>query len=617
MDGTSRIGEHGLIGDGRSAALVSSDGAIDWLCWPRFDSPALFSAILDPKVGGCWRIAPRPPFRATRRYLTDTCLLQTSFQTDGGEATLTDFMTVASEPDKRRSTVPEHELVRIVECTRGEIELGMLFEPRPGYGARVLPLCARGMLGLRLEDGRHLYTLRVEPDPAGGPADHPLRRLRLRAGQRWCASLTHDAEGPAVLPPLGAAAEERCQSSARWWRAWASRCAYRGPYRAEVVRSALTLKLLSYAPSGALIAAPTTSLPERIGGDLNWDYRYCWLRDAALTVRALFQLGYTDEAAAFVSWLLHSTRLTRPELRVLYDVTGNRPAPEQILGHLRGHRGSRPVRVHNAALQQLQLDAYGEVVDAVAQMARNGYPLDRETRTMLRQFGSVVCHSWQRPDQGIWEPRAEPVHHTHSRALCWVALDRLLDLHARGLLPGVDADSLADHRGRIAQEIEREAWNPDLGSFTDTLKGHSVDASLLLLGWYGVVAPDHPRMRGTFRRIDERLGVGRGLLLRSESSRNGQEGAFAICSFWGAEHLARGGGSLQAAEARFRQLLGFANDLGLYAEEIDPTTGEALGNFPQAFTHLGLLNAAASLEERRQAERQEPPAMAVAPGAAS
>jgi GH15 family glucan-1,4-alpha-glucosidase len=608
MHAQAAIGDHALIGDGRSAALVTRDGAIDWLCWPRFDSPAVFAAILDAERGGRWRIAPREPFRATRRYLPDSCVLVTTFETDGGVLTLTDLMTVASEQDKRRELLPEHELLRVASCSRGEVELELEFDPRPGYAARTRPLRDRGLLGLRLEDGRHLYTLRAEPDPSGGEGAPLPRRLRLRAGQHWSASLCYDAEGPAVLPPLGLRAFERLCRTAAWWRQWARRCRYHGPHRAQVIRSALTLKLLSHAPSGAIIAAPTTSLPERVGGTLNWDYRFCWLRDAALTVRALFDLGYEDEAAAFVSWLLHSTRLTRPELRVLYDVNGNPPGREQILPHLRGHRDSRPVRIRNGASTQLQLDTYGEVIDAVAEMARRGLPLDRETRTMLWQFGGVVCKNWHRPDQGIWEPRQPPEHHTHSLALCWVALDRLLELHARGLLPEIDAGQLTEQRRRIQAALDGPAWNPELGSFTDTLNGDTVDASLLLLGWYRVLPPEHARLAGTFRLIEERLQPAPGLLYRSERSRADGEGCFAICAFWAVEHMAREDGSLAAAEARFRRLLGFANDLGLFAEQVDPASGEALGNFPQAFTHVGLLSAAVALERaqrRQEAARAE------------
>ncbi len=601
---TSRIDEHAILGNSRAAALCTRAGHIDWLCWPRFDSPALFAALLDPERGGSFGIEPTSPFSTRRAYLEDTNVLETRFEVSGGSATLFDFMSVAAEEDRRRLLMAEHELVRTVRCSRGEIELAVTFDPRPDFGAGASRLVALGPHDLRLSHGQALYSLR---------SDVPLRlddrgvargRLRLRAGEVRHLVLAYDREAPAVLPLLGESCEAARRRSVDFWRRFARRCRYQGPHRDAVVRSVLTLKLLSFAPSGAIVAAPTTSLPERVGGSLNWDYRFCWLRDAALTVRALRELGYEEDALAFVSWLLHSTRLTRPELRVLYDVYGRPPPPERDLGQLSGHRRSRPVRVSNAAASQLQLDVYGEVIDAVSQVAGMGAALDRETQGMLRDFGRFVCEHWREPDQGIWEPRQEPRPHTHSRVLCWVALDRLLQLKRAGRLTGVDEGSLAHEARAIRQEVERRAFSPVLSSYTQTLDGDTLDASLLLLGWYGYVPAGAPRLVATARAIDSRLGAGSGLLYRYEESVTAGEGAFGICSFWMVEHLARAQ-RLAEAEARLAQLLRFANDLGLYAEEIDPRSGEPLGNFPQAFTHVGLINAALALEQARARRRPD------------
>jgi GH15 family glucan-1,4-alpha-glucosidase len=596
-----RIQDYAVIGNGRSAALVSRGGSLDWLCWPRFESPSLFAAILDPAIGGHWKISPTVPARSTRRYVDASNVLVTEFETPDGLLRLTDLMPVFSEEEKKHVLVPEHEVLRIVECIRGEGEIEVRFEPRPNYARREPRLRSARGLGIRVEDGPHLYTLRSDVSLEIQHHATVVGRARLSAGERRHFSLTYDAHGPAVLPPLGTHSEEAIRRTTAWWRQWASRCTYDGPYREQVIRSLLILKLLAYAPSGAIVAAPTTSLPERIGGDLNWDYRFCWIRDASLTVHELLDLGYPDEAAAFVGWLLHVTRLTRPRIQVLYDVYGELPRSEELLAHLEGHRGSRPVRIRNAATGQLQLDTYGEVIDAVAQMCRRGASLDLETQRMLRQFGQYACENWQRPDQGIWEPRTAPQHHTHSRVLCWTALDRLLELHQMGVLPRIPTAKFEENRRLIRRDVEDRSWNSSLQTYTQVQGGSTVDATLLLLGWYGFANPSDPRMRATFQRIRERLEVAPGLLYRVEESRAAGEGAFGICGFWAAEYLARGGGSLDEAEAWFERLLCYGNDVGIHAEEIDPSTGEPLGNVPQAFTHVGLISAALAIEERRSA----------------
>ena len=595
------IQDHALIGDCRAAALVSRRGVIDWLCWPRFDSPWVFGALLDDRAGH-WTLQPATPFESGQRYVEGTNVLETRFVAAGGTAVVTDLMPVASEEDKHRLLLPDHEILRIVRCEQGELELAMLLEARPGYGAHVPRPRAAGKLGVRIETGQGTMMLRADVPLSLAGDGAIVSRFVLRAGEAAHLSLTLADDGPAILPPLGAWSREAVERSVSWWRSWLSQLSYDGPARAAVERSALVLKLLVFAPSGAVIAAPTTSLPERVGGGLNWDYRFCWLRDASLTVRALLGIGFDREAEAFVSWLLHTTRLTRPELRILYDVYGNLPSDERVLGELSGYLESRPVRIGNAAADQVQLDVYGEVIDAVVRLVRKGASLDRETEHMLRAFGEHVCRHWQEPDEGIWEPRSGKRHNTHSRLLCWVALDSLLELHEEGQLRHVPVELFGKNRALIREDIERRAWNPRLQSYVAELDGDELDASTLLLVWYGFEPAASERMRLTYERIRERLGAQNGLLYRNRSTPSPEEGAFGICSFWGAECLARGGGSVEQASSVFEALCGYANGVGLFAEEIDPMTGAALGNFPQAFTHVGLINAALSLSERLERE---------------
>jgi GH15 family glucan-1,4-alpha-glucosidase len=591
---------YALVGDCRAAALVSRAGSIDWLCWPRFDSPPLLAALLDGGAGR-FSVAPTLPFRSERRYLPDSNVLETRFLAESGAVTVTDLMPVASEEEKRRLLLPDHELLRVVRCERGEVDVGVIVEVRPDFGRERPRLRRAGKLGIRIETRAGLLVLRSEA-PLELDGDRVRGRFRLREGESVRLSLTFADERHAVLPPLGAWSDECVARSVAWWRRWAARATYSGPEREAVIRSALALRLLVYAPSGAIVAAPTTSLPERFGGDLNWDYRFCWTRDASLTMRALLGLGYPEEAGVFLSWLLHSTRLTRPELRILYDVHGKRPPPERVIEGLSGHRGSRPVRVGNAASDQLQLDVYGEVVDAVAHYVAGGGALDRETSRLLVDWGRQVCRTWHLPDEGIWEPRSGRSHHTHSRILCWTALDRLLHLRARGHLPKAPADAFARNRELIREEVERRAWRPSLRSYSSRLDADELDASLLLLAWYGFAEPSSERMRLTFERVRERLGAGDGLLYRYRPGEPPGEGAFGVCCFWGAEFLALAGDTEEALRV-FRLLCRHANDVGLFAEEIDPATGAALGNFPQALTHVGLINAALSIQTRLRGEK--------------
>ncbi len=591
------IGDYALIGDSRSAALVGRDGAIDWLCWPRFDSPSLFAALLDAERGGRFQIRPIGPYQAVRRYLPDTNILETIFQTSDGVVTLRDAMPVAAEEDKRAALLPEHELLREVEGQAGAVDLEIVYDPRPGYGQLRPALHDQGAFGWRCEVPGGLLLLRSALSLTADPGGTGARGVaRIAPGDRAYLSLSYAADAPFVAPSLGDAARMRIDRAAEWWRAWADRGAYQGPYREAVVRSALVLKLLAYAPSGAIVAAPTTSLPERLGGVRNWDYRYCWLRDASFTLRALLALGYRLEAEAFLNWMLHATRLTWPELQVVYDVYGAARLPERELAHLAGYAGSRPVRIGNDASGQLQLDVYGEVLDAALRFARVGGGFDHDTTRMLEGLGRTVCRRWREPDEGIWEGRSGRFHHTHSKALCWVALDRLIALHERH---GLDIDVAGFRRERraIRDATERHGYNVRLGSYTQIFDGDRLDASLLTLPLYDYIDAAAPRMTSTLARIRDRLGWDE-LLYRYDAATDdglpAGEAPFGICSFWGVECQALAGDVAGAVRA-FERLLGYANDVGLFAEEIDPDTGAALGNFPQAFTHVGLINAALTL----------------------
>jgi GH15 family glucan-1,4-alpha-glucosidase len=608
------IQDYAPIGNGRSLALISRYGSIDWLCWPRFDSPSIFARLLDTRAGGSWSIHPTARCGADRRYLEETNVLETRFTTDHGTIALTDLMTIAGERDRKRLLLPENEIVRRLVCLGGEVEAEMIYDPRPGYGRGPVAIENAGALGMRVDMGSQLLSLRSEVNLSALENGGVGVRMQLRAGQTIHFSLTLSEEAPAVLPPLGDFTVEAVTRSVEWWKRWAKRTSYQGRHRDAIVRSALVLKLLSFAPSGAIIAAPTTSLPERIGGDLNYDYRFCWVRDAALTTRALFGLGYREEAEAFVSWLLHATRLTRPELRILYDVYGESPGEETALSHLEGYAESRPVRLGNGARNQIQLDSYGEVIDATAQLVRAGEHLDRESQSMLVAYGDYVCKHWQQPDNGIWE---EPklANHTHSRVLCWTALDRLLELHRCGAIQKLPHERFRANRDQIRREIEERAWNRELQSYTRFLDGDSVDASLLLMAWCGFEGPASDRMQKTLECIRKRLTAGPGLLYRYEDSVQKREGAFGICSFWVAEFLARQG-KVEEGWHWFEETLKYANDLGVFAEEIDPKTGDALGNFPQAFTHVGLINAALSLIQEKQIHDEEPPGRQIAMPAA-
>jgi GH15 family glucan-1,4-alpha-glucosidase len=598
------IEDYAIIGDCASAALVGRDGLIDWLCWPRFDSPSVLARLLVAVTGGHFHVRPVGEYSVDRRYLPDTNVLETTFTTDNGVLRLTDLMPVAEREAYRHELWPEHEILRKVECVEGTVDVSVLCDPRLDYAQIDPPLEDRGPHGFFYNHEDAVFIVRSDIPLALSQGRGALHgQITLHEGDRHFLSFTYDAGEPAVLPLLGDHAEKKIDRSVAFWRDWAAECKYDGPYRDAVVRSALTLKLMTFAPSGAIIAAPTTSLPEAIGGVRNWDYRYCWIRDAALTLRALYELGYEEEGRAFFSWLLHATRLTAPKLSVLYDVHGNANLEERTLPNLEGYRESPPVRVGNGAHDQLQLDTYGELVSAAYEFVRREHRLDDWHARLLRSLGDEVCKRWREPDEGIWEVRSGRHHHTFSKAMCWVALERLVLLHESDYVT-VPVERYQKEAEAIRAAIEEHGYNEDLESYVAIFDGERLDASLLLLPTYGYVEATAPRMESTFTRIHEELGQN-GLLYRyphgTDDGFASQEGAFGICSFWDEEMFARLG-RVDEARENLDLTLSYANDLGLFAEEIDPDTGAFLGNFPQAFTHVGLINAVLSLEKAQADE---------------
>ena len=602
-DETDRpIEDYAIIGDCRSAALVSTVGSIDWLCWPRFDSPAVFAALLDSKRGGSFAVLPRDVRGVRRTYIGDTAVLCTIFETREGRFELTDCMAIASPEQRHHTLLPEHELVRNLRCVHGRGDVDLRFEPRTGFARANDRLVDRGSLGIRVQASQGLMTLRatipltLSNDRSGADAC-----VAMEDGESIDLSLTWTADGPAVLHSVIGGVRDTIDRTVALWAAWSARSDYEGPYRDAVMRSAIVVRLLTYAPSGATIAAATTSLPEVRGGSNNWDYRYCWLRDASFTVRGMLALGHRDEAEAFTDWLLHATRLTQPKLMVLYDVFGRVPPKEATVDGLAGYGRASPVQTGNGADGQVQLDSYGEVIDAVWRVIRAGRPPSHDACRVLEKFGLYVCEHWRDVDAGIWEPRGDQQRHAHSLALCWTALDRLIDLQQHGELRPRHRTLFERTRAAIRDDLGHHAFNESIGSYVSVLDGDRLDATALLFGWCGFEDPSSSRMRRTFDALTRSLSPAPGLLFRNDEA--GDDGAFGICCFWMAEHLARGGGTLAEARRAFDATLAYRNDVGLFAEMIEPGTGHALGNVPQTFTHVGLINAAISIADRERRER--------------
>ena len=592
------IGDYALIGDCRTAALVAKSGAVEWLCLPDFSSPSIFAAILD-RGAGHFTIQPAGAFEVSRAYVAGTNVLETTFRTATGTLRLTDSMSLAPASGTLH---PQHELLRRIACVEGEVEVRVQFVPRPRYGAQVPGFARRGALGWQLAGVAFGAFLRTEVDLSltqGGLCG----MARLGAGEvRWLA-FVYDQGEACVLPALGAEAQARLDATLAWWRAWSDRCKYEGPHRDLVVRSALALKLLTSSTSGAVLAAPTTSLPEEAGGARNWDYRFCWIRDSALSLHAFLSLGYRDEAEAFLEWLLHATRLTWERFQVLYDLYGETDLRERELPHLSGYRGARPVRIGNAAHDQLQLDIHGELLETIWMYVQAGGTLDAAECRMLAGVGRRTLDTWREPDQGIWETRSRPRHHTFSKAMCWVAFDRLRRLSDRFPL-GIDRAVLDAACVAVRDEVERRGFNEAVGSYVAYYDSDEPDASLLLLARYGYAKPGDPRMQGTFEYIRRTLVRDR-LVQRYrprsyEDGVHGGENAFAPCSFWAVEYLANAGDP-ERARRGFERLASYANDVGLFGEEFEWRSGAPMGNFPQAFTHVSLVSAAIALFQRRTA----------------
>ena len=590
------IGDHAILGDARTALLVDGSGAVVWMCLPRFDSPPVFASLLDPRGGGRFRLAPRAWTERRRRYLDGTPVLETTFACEGGTVRVRTHVPVAEERSKRRQAWPDARVVCIARCLEGEVELELACDPRPDFGRVPVRSRPAGGLGWWFEWGDTLAALAAEFPLAASSAGGVRGTVRLAAGETARASLSFTRGLPGILPPLGPAADRVERESRAWWSAWLERMDYGGRYRDAVAVSALALKLLTFAPSGAVVAAPTTSLPEAPGGSRNWDYRYCWLRDASWTYRALSDLGDGEEAGAFFSWLLHATRRTRPGVGVLYDVYGRSPPAEREVPGVEGYRGARPVRVGNGARDQFQLDVYGELLVTAHHHVERGGGIDASEAALLDAVGKEIARRWREPDQGIWEVRGEPRRHTHSVAMAWAGLDRLARLKEAGVVSG-DAGPVRREAEKIRAAVEEEGTDPDDGGFRSLFGGGGSDASLLQIPLLGLVDPGDPRAVATHDRLRRDLDRD-GLLLRyppGADDFDSIEGAFGLCSCWEVEYLARRG-ALDEARDRFERLLSAANDLGLLSEEIDPGTNEALGNFPQAFTHVGVINAALAVE---------------------
>jgi GH15 family glucan-1,4-alpha-glucosidase len=578
------ISAHGMIGDGYSAALVRTDGAIDWLCWPHFDSPSVFAALLDPEQGRQSAIRPCAPYQSLQQYDPETNVLETLFRVTGqGQVRITDYMPWTN--DARASI---HEVHRRVDCREGEIELEVLFDPRFDYG-RERPEIEYGEHGVvaRSAGGDTLVAAlgngtRWQPRPQGGCHT----RIRLRAGERrW---LVLSWQGTRAEPIEAYRPSEHLRATRHAWRDWARQLSYDGPWRHHVLRAALVLKLLIDARSGAMVAAPTTSLPEWIGGSRNWDYRYTWTRDTAMAIRAANLIGCSTEARDFFHFV-RDTLETGTPLGVMYRTDGSPVPPEQELGHLAGHRGSGPVRIGNGAKVQLQLDTAGSLLDAAYLHERFRGTLALRTWRHLRKIVDDVALHWREPDHGIWERRGPRRHNVHSKLMSWVALDRGGHL---ATLFGGNGNGWNQEAERIKAELLHSGLEPGGRHFTSAYGGREVDATLLLLPVHGFLGVEDPRVQRTVERIRADLGSGPYLYRYHEDDGiDGQEGAFLLCGFWLAEVLALAG-KLEEAQAVFFAHVEASNHVGLLSEEVDPGSGALLGNFPQAFSHLGLINAA-------------------------
>jgi GH15 family glucan-1,4-alpha-glucosidase len=590
------IADHGLIGDLRTCALVATDGTIDWFCAPRFDSPSVFGAILDEDRGGCWRLAPVGEVTRTQQfYFPNSAVLITRFLTPDGVAEVHDFMPIVSEHDCSH----RQRLVRRINGVRGKTLVRMRLDARPDYG-RVSCQAEQADGGvLLIGDGVRMgLTASVELEIEDGVVS-----AEVELGNGDTALFVLEMLDDSDLPSCDAVdkTDGLLDATTAFWRKWLSQSSYSGRWREMVHRSAITLKLLTHEPTGAIIAAPTTSLPEYIGGSRNWDYRYVWIRDAGFSLYALLRLGFTDEARAFVRWL--SERLGRDNrdpdgigpLRVLYDIDGKLPAEEIELTHLSGYRCSAPVRIGNAAVKQLQLDIYGEIIDSVYLFNKYGPGISNDAWRDVVDVVNWVVENWDRDDAGMWEMRGAPAAYTTSRLMCWVAVERTIRMARQRGLPG-DIVAWSKARDDIYERIMTKCWNPELKAFTQVEGGDTLDAGVLLMPMVKFLSPADPRFLSTLRAVERNL-VTDSLVFRYDPESDGLDGAegtFSICSFWYVEALTRAG-RLDDAQLALEKMFSYANHVGLYAEQVS-ATGDLVGNFPQAFTHLALISAAMNLD---------------------
>ena len=591
-----RIEDYALIGDRKTAALVGRDGSIDWLCWPRFDSAACLAALLGTPDHGRWLIAPSEAHRVSRHYRPGTLVLETEFETATGRAAVVDFMPPADGA----------HLVRIVIGRAGQVDLCTEFVARFNYGATVPWVNRRDDGTIDMIAGPERLTLRT-PVALRGEDLRTVGAFAVAAGETVAFVLSYGASFEAAPPAIDALAA--LESTEAFWRQWSDRCPAVGPWTDAVKRSLITLKALTYAPTGGIVAAATTSLPERLGGMRNWDYRYCWLRDATFTLLAFIHLGYYEEAQAWREWLIRAVAGSPSQTQIMYGVGGERWLPEMTIDWLPGYEGSAPVRVGNDAYRQRQLDVFGETADVMFQAFKAGIktsPRGLELRPVVLDY---LAGAWREPDEGIWEVRGGPQHFVHSKVMAWVAFDRAAS-------DGQSDDESSRRWRAIADEIHAEVcargFDRELGSFVQAYGSKQLDASLLLIPIVGFLPADDPRVRGTVRAIEQRLLIGDEFVLRYESEHTidglpAGEGAFLACSFWLVDSYILQG---RRAEARklFDRLLARCNDVGLLAEEIDPVSGRMLGNFPQAYSHVGLINSALSLYQEigPVEERAEP-----------
>ncbi|MFI0422655.1 glycoside hydrolase family 15 protein [Spongiactinospora sp. 9N601] len=582
-----RIEDYALIGDMQSAALVGRDGSIDWLCLPRFDSPACFAALLGGERNGHWWLGPEGrPMATRRRYRGETLVLESEWETEGGTVRVIDFMP------------PRHanpDVVRIVEGVSGTVRMATELRIRFDYG-RIVPWVRRTEGHLQAIGGPDSVWLHSSVPLTGGDYAHKAT-FEVTAGQRVAFVFTwHPSHEPM---PVELDAEVQLAETEQMWAEWVSRCTYQGPWREAVVRSLITLKALTYSPTGGIVAAPTTSLPENIGGVRNWDYRFCWLRDATMTLEALIGAGYLNEARDWRAWLLRAIAGRAQDLQIMYGVAGERRLPEMEVGWLPGYEESRPVRIGNAAVEQLQLDVYGEVLNALHMSRTSGLAPDDRAWAIQRELLDYLETHWDEPDEGLWEVRGPRRHFVHSKVMCWVAFDRAISQVERFGRSG-PVERWKTLRDRIHAEVCEKGFDPGRGTFTQSYGSRELDAALLMIPMVGFLPPDDPRVHGTIAAIERELSAD-GFVLRYPTAEDnavdglpGDEGAFLACSFWLAEAMAMTG-RREDAERLFERLLGLRNDVGLLAEEFDPRLGRMVGNFPQAFSHVPLIHTARAL----------------------